>query len=222
MLIVPPLAPRVDTFSLGDMPWERFESFAHDLIARSPGYVNCHLYGTRGQKQRGIDLFADDAAGRRWAFSNKRHREYHPSDARDHIAETTYQAARYVLLLSRPASVGVRDEVRTHPAWDVWDSADLRQKVRDLRAHNPDAAREMIDHHFGAMWRRDFFGLPAVVAFLAPDDYFRDYLDASRLFHHAYDLIGRTAVVDALDGFVRSPARVAVVPGRGGSARTRN
>src|SRR5262249_8744799 len=101
MSVPPPLVPRVDRLPLGDMLWERSERFAQDLIARLPGFTNCHLYGTRGQKQHGIDLFADDMAGQRWAFSNKRYQEYHPSNARDHIAETTYPAGRYVILLSR-------------------------------------------------------------------------------------------------------------------------
>lgn len=68
-MAITPLTPRVDQLVVEDMLWERFEAFAHNLIARLPGYTNCHLYGTRGQKPRGVDLFADDATGRSWAFS---------------------------------------------------------------------------------------------------------------------------------------------------------
>lgn len=220
-MIPNPLTPRVECLPLSEMPWERFEAFAHDLFSRLPEYSNCHRYGVPGQKQDGIDLIADDIAGRRWAFSIKRYERYHPSNARQHIADTTYPAFRYVLLLSRDVSATVQDEVAKHPSWEVWGAAELCQRVRELRAQNPESARELIDYHFGPMWRKDFLGLPAVSAFLAPDDHFREFLDTSRLFHHGYGLVGRSDVVESLVRFTSSAARIAILPGRGGIGKTR-
>src|SRR5581483_3905570 len=149
---------------LNELPWERFEAFAHDLIARFPGFTGCHRYGGQGQAQSGIDVFADDAQGLRWAFSNKRYGRtaYQPNHVSRHVSETTYTAIHYVILLSSIASPAVRQMVDQHEKWDLWDVSDLSQKVRDVAVANPEAARELIDHHFGPCWRRDFLGLPAI------------------------------------------------------------
>jgi hypothetical protein len=179
-----------------------------------------HRYGTQGQKQRGIDLTVDRTDGTRWAFSNKRYDDYQPHDVRKHIGETTYKADRYILLISGIASTAVRDEVRKHPTWELWDAEDLSQRVRlELP---PEVARRLVDHHFGPIWRRDFLGLPAVGAFLSPADYFRPLLDGGRLFHHDFPLVGRQSLLEDLMAFGDSAGeRVLVLPGRGGIGKSR-
>lgn len=217
-----PVSPRPSALRLDELPWERFEAFAHDLIARLPGYSGCHRYGKQGQVQRGIDVFADNAGGQRWAFSNKRYKRYQVNHVSEHISETTYSADQYVILLSSVASTDVRDEVAKHPKWELWDSDDLSQKVRDLAVAAPDAARELVDHHFGTAWRRDFLGLPAVASFLTPTDFFRELLGTDRLLHHSFDLIGRAGILASLMELItKSNPRVAVLPGRGGIGKTR-
>ena len=132
----PPIRPSVAGLPLGEMAWERFEAFAADLISRRPGYTNCHRHGQSGQRQRGIDIFAYKD-GERWAFSNKRLKVYSRSHAEARIAETSYQASHYVILLSRIASPDVRAEIDKHPTWELWDSDDICRKVRDLAAPAP-------------------------------------------------------------------------------------
>jgi hypothetical protein len=127
-----------------------------------------------------------------------------------------------VILLSSLASPAVRQEVDKHSSWDLWDTSDLCQKVRDVAAVNPEGARELVDHHFGPRWRRDFLGLPAIAAFLSPVDFFRELLGTARLFHHSFELIGRAGQLTALTEFVRvGGARVAILPGRGGIGKSR-
>jgi len=190
-----PLTSRPLHLPLGELPWERFEAFTHDLIERLPGFTGCHRHGGQGQAQGGIDVFADDAQAQRWAFSNKRYTRtiYQPHHVTRHISETTYIASHYVILLSSIASPAVRLEVDQHSNWDLWDVSDLSQRVRDVAAANLEAARELIDHHFGPRWRRDFLGFPAVAAFLSPVDFFRELLGTARLFHHSFEL-GVTSV----------------------------
>jgi hypothetical protein len=70
--------------------------------------------------------------------------------------------------------------------------------------------------------RRDFLGPPAVGAFLPPQEYFRPFLDAERLFHHGLPLVGRQALLDDLVAFADSPReRILVLPGRGGIGKSR-
>ncbi len=188
--IRPPALSRVSTLPFADLAWERFEQFAHDMILALPGMrpETAHRHGTQGQKQRGIDLIVQRDCGEWWAFSNKRYKKYQPHHVRKHIAETTYRADRYFLLISSVASTTVRDKLRKNPSWEMWDAEDLSQRVRlELQ---PEVARGLVDHHFGPIWRRDFLGLHAVGAFLPPVDFFRPFLDRDRLFHHDLPLVG--------------------------------
>src|SRR5260370_32376512 len=119
-LIGPPVSPRVATLPFADLAWERFEQFSHDMLLALPGMRpgTAHRYGTPGQGQRGIDLTVQRENGERWAFSNKRYKQYQPHHVRKHISESTYDADRYFMLISGIASTDVRDEVRKHPRWD--------------------------------------------------------------------------------------------------------
>jgi hypothetical protein len=213
----------VATLPFSDLPWERFEQFAHDMLLALPGMRSetAHRYGTQGQTQQGIDLTVLRTDGTRWGFSNKRYKKYQPNHAQKHITDTTYRADRYIILISGTASADVRDEVKKHANWELWDAEDLSQRVRlEL---TPEVARRLVDHHFGPVWRRDFLGLPAVGAFVPPADYFRTLLDPDRLFHHALPLVGRRLLVDELTGFVdgQGRERVLLLPGRGGIGKTR-
>lgn len=218
-----PLTPRVASLPFSELPWERFEQFAHDMLTALPGTrpETAHRYGTQGQTQQGIDLIVQKTDDNWWAFSNKRYKKYQPNHAQKHIADTTYKADRYVILISGVASTDVRDEVKKHSTWELWDAEDLSQRVRlEL---NPEVARRLVDHHFGPVWRRDFFGLPAVGAFVPPADYFRPLLDSDRLFHHALPLVGRQQLVQELTSFSvgQGRERVVLVAGRGGIGKTR-
>jgi hypothetical protein len=58
-LHTPPLAPRLECLPLADLAWDAFEAFCCDLISKLPGVRACHRYGTHGDTQLGIDLFAE-------------------------------------------------------------------------------------------------------------------------------------------------------------------
>ena len=140
--VLAPLVLRQDRLPLGDMPRDRFEAFSADLISNLPETRNhsCHRYGAVGHKQRGIDIFADQLDGSRCAFSNKRYKKYNTAQVVKHVAETTYSAGRYFILISTIAGTDTRDEVRLHPNWGIWDADDLCREVRQLAARDPSAA----------------------------------------------------------------------------------
>ncbi|MFN0051604.1 MAG: hypothetical protein ACKV0T_05395 [Planctomycetales bacterium] len=204
------------------MAWERFEQFGHDLAGSLIGMrpETAHRYGTQGQTQCGIDVIVAHEDGSTWAFSNKRYKKYYASHVQAHIADATYPADHRVILISGIASPAVRDEIRKHSSWELWDAEDLSQKLR--RDVSPDAAKRIVDHHFGPRWRNVVLGLPALCAFLPPSDHFRDLLNPDRLFHHSVPLVGRETVVSELIAFAGSPEkRIAVLQGRGGIGKTR-
>ena len=133
-----PVAPYPELLPLDDpnLPWDRFEAFCEEFISRLPGVKETHRYGRRGSRQRGIDIFADLDDGQRWAFQCKQWKKFTASDAKRAITITDYKADRYILLLSRQATSGVRDACDNHPKWDVWDVGDVSRKVRELPMHS--------------------------------------------------------------------------------------
>ncbi len=217
--VVPPLTPRLERLPLETLGWDAFEAFCRDLISRQPGVRDCHHFGKQGDTQHGIDLFADFETGVRWAFQNKRWKEFGPADADKAIQATTYPADRYIILLSREATAGVRNAIAKHPNWDIWDVRDISQKVRELPL---DAARRLLDQHCGAGVRRAFLGVSAVATFPTPDDFFSPLENTTRLFHHCWSLVGRGDLLQGLNAFADSTAkRVAVLSGRGGIGKTK-
>ena len=217
--VAAPVQSRAEQLPFHELTWRRFQVFCQDLISRLPDVSDSHQYGVEGNPQDGIDLFADMTNDERWAFQNKRWKQFGPQDVEDAVGATTYKADKYVILLSREATAAARKKVASYPGWDVWDRCDLSNKVRQLPV---EAARRLVDDHFGPWWRRAFLGLDAVAAFLAPNDFFRELLDTDRLFHHSFDLIGRADQLAALAELIRSGRlRAAVLPGRGGIGKTR-
>jgi hypothetical protein len=217
-----PVTPRLPSLPFSELGWDRFEQVMHDLCTNLTlmRAETVRRYGTQGQAQGGLDVIGTDTQGRRWGFSCKRYKgKYQPSLAKTHIAETTEKCDQYVILISGPTSPDVLKEVAKNPNWEIWGGDDLSLRVRnDL---TPETARRLVDHHFGPLWRRDFLGVPSVGVFLPPGDHFRAFLDTKRWFHHAFPLVGRQLALQELKDFSDSPARVLILPGRGGIGKTR-
>jgi Restriction endonuclease len=51
------------TLPLGQLQWKDFERLCVRLIRREGSIVQCRLYGTEGQHQKGIDIFARTDSG---------------------------------------------------------------------------------------------------------------------------------------------------------------
>jgi hypothetical protein len=215
----PPLSPRLERLPLEQLNWDAFQEVSRDLIARLPRVRDCHQYGKEGETQLGIDLFAEFENGERWAFQNKRWKKFGPKAVDDAVKATSYTADRFILLLSREATVSARKAVAKHPGWDIWDVRDISQKVRELPL---DSARRLLNHHFGAAVRRAFLGVSAVSTFLTAEDFFRLLLDSSKLFNHTWSLVGRATHLQQLHRFVDADKhRVAILSGRGGIGKTK-
>jgi len=217
----PPVSLRPERLPLNDpeFPWPRFEAFCRDFIQAQTGVLHCRHYGVAGDAQGGIDLIADMADGTTWAPQCKQKARFSKGDAEKAIAATTYQADAYTVLLSCEATRAVRDVFAARPGWDVWDVRDISAKVRALPLA---VAARLVEEHFGSAWREHFLGVRGPSPFVPAVEFFRDLLDPDRLFHHGWDLVGRAETLLALDDFVRAGgARVALLPGRGGSGKSK-
>lgn len=217
--VQPPVTPLLERLPLADLGWDAFEAFCCALVARLPKVRECQHYGKQGDAQEGIDLFAHFENGDQWAFQNKRMKQFGKAAVAKAVAATSYDADRFIILLSREATAETRKEVAKRPKWAIWDARDISRKVRELPLED---ARRLIDDHFGGAVRRAFLGVSAVSTFPTPETYFGQLLDQTKLFNHAWTLVGRVKQLDQLHAFVDSPRhRVAVLSGRGGIGKSK-
>ncbi|MDE0182647.1 MAG: restriction endonuclease [Caldilineaceae bacterium] len=217
----PPVTPYPEFLPLDDpnLPWERFEAFCEEFISRLPGVKETHRYGRTGSRQRGIDIFADFDNGKRWAFQCKQWKKLTKTDATRAIQKTSYRADRFILTLSRQATSGVRDACDSYPDWDVWDVGDISRKVREMETHS---AARLVQAHFGPSWRKAFLGLHGLSSFVKPTDFFHPFSNASALFNHVWELVGRSEHLRQTHEFVESQEqKIAILSGRGGIGKSK-
>lgn len=215
----PPVRPTQQLLPLLAITPEQFQSFCRDLVKELPGIVECHQYGVQGDPQRGIDLVATTNTGETIAHQCRRVQRFSPGDLRDIVANATFEASHYYVLLACRATAGVCDEAKKHPRWTVWDVDQISAKVRAL---SQETARRIVRTTIGAQWCRDFLGLQPFTAFLAPDDFFRPLVDPLKIFNHSCALVGRTNELAALEVFLAAPDKlVFVLSGRGGIGKSK-
>ncbi|HYR10293.1 MAG TPA: ATP-binding protein [Longimicrobium sp.] len=217
-MITPP-TPRPPELPLMQLEWDAFERFCCDLVERLPEVERCHRQGGQGDAQGGIDISATLRDGRQWAFQCKREARFGPAKLRKTIARASFAADRYVLLLASQAKVPLRTEAARHPNWVVWDAEDIARRVRSLP---PESARILVETHFGGAWRAAFLGTTGTAQLLSAEEFFSQLVERSRLFHHAWTLIGRQTVLRELQGFFESSShRIAILTGRGGIGKSK-
>jgi hypothetical protein len=170
------------------LPWKSFENFSHDLLpCLFPGAA-IHQYGGEGHNQKGIDLEMRRADGITWTFQVKRYKQFGPAQVRKVIAEHKRASQKKIILLSRIASPRARDSLHSFPDWEFWDKQDLSLKFRCL---DPWDQHRLIDIYFPG---QDFAltGTLQSTAWLSRDDFFSLFLSDQALFHHCWEIVGRS------------------------------
>ncbi len=229
-----PVAPQPKQlpFYAPEFSWETFEGFFCDFLSAHPTItvgdgatsskvevVSANLYGRRGDSQHGIDIEATMSNGEKWAFQCKHYKSWGVEKTKEAIADCTYKAARKFLLVTRTVSPEVRDEIKTHPGWVVWDSDDISREFLSLP---PDQAARLLYTNFGPEWPKALLGLPGLSPLISAEAKFAPFLTGNRNFHHKLPLIGRKEWLKSLDDFVKnSGARVFLLRGKGGLGKSR-
>lgn len=215
-----PAKAHEDCLPLERLAWEAFEVFCFDLVAQILKPSEIYRYGTQGDNQQGIDIVADIHNGEKWAFQCKQWQRFNKSDAIKVIQQAKeFKANRYILLLSRVASVEVRKVIDNAPRWEVWDVHNISQKVRKLP---PEIARRLVRTHFHPAWQNAFLGISKLNPFVSSEDFFQNWLDSNQPFNHTWKLEGRDGELKSLHEFVTSSEKqVAILPGRGGIGKTK-
>lgn len=203
---------------LNNLSAENFELFSRDLVQALNPSAKVHRYGTQGDNQEGIDLYADRPDRIVYDYQCKRHKQFGPKDIDDAIKITTLEANRHLILLTRRATVEARKEIRKHRDWDLWDIEDVSTKVRSL----PQAEALLIVDTYFPGWRKRFLGIDEPSPWLTPKQFFLPLENKLKLFTHGWRFVGRKTELKKLKEFeTQSDFQAIILSGRGGIGKSR-
>jgi hypothetical protein len=175
---------------LPTLGWKNFERFCLSLLrSLHPDSKQVFLYGREGENQKGVDLQLHWPHGERWTFQSKRREKFRTTDLQAVINEHKIDSQKKILLLSRKASVDLRDALATHPDWEIWDQEDLSQRFRSLDRWDQ---HRLIDTYFPGRHCELTGKLPSQT-WLDPDDFFRPFRSNQAQFHHCWEVVGRSS-----------------------------
>ena len=215
---VRPVRPLVARLPVASLTSEDFERFCRDLIGMRHRGAEVYRYGGPGEAQDGIDVVAELLDGTVVGYQCKRAKQFGPEKLRTAVDAIRFDADRYVLLLSRPASAELRREALAHPKWSVEDVEDVSTVVRlDL---SPNHAERLVETYFPG-WSKDFLGITRPGVWLTANEFFRPSMRPSAAISHGWNLVGRSGELAAADRFMASDQKVLVLSGRGGIGKTR-
>jgi len=128
-----------------------FEELCRDLIAAEPNIANCNRYGTRGERQHGIDLLAEVRNSSEHHVAQCKCYESFPRDkiraASDEFLKhltywQEYQVKRFVLIVAEPLEkVGQREQIIVEQRrfatigirYEVWSLTQIIQHLKPWR-----------------------------------------------------------------------------------------
>jgi hypothetical protein len=161
----PPVVTNAQELPFGELAWEDFERLCLRLARLEANVTHCQMYGTRGQKQKGIDLYAVDGTSLKYrVYQCKRENDFTARKIKK--AVTTFlngawatKADTFVLCTKEQLIETKRaDELEVQRkiladrgiALDPWDAAKLALKLKDLP--------RLVDDFFGRSWVQAYCG----------------------------------------------------------------
>jgi transcriptional regulator with XRE-family HTH domain len=216
--------PLLRELPLADLAWEDFERFCRMLVRLlHPPPAAVHRFGSQGHRQGGIDLYAEVPDGTITTYQCKKYRRstgFGAAKVRAAMTANIHHAAAHFILLSCPATPPARAMVMGTPGWDIWDSEDIANVIREQL--DQDARIQLIDGFFPGH-RQDFLGVEELGPWLTADRFFLPTADPRALLNHSGSLVGCQETVGRLTAFCSGAARdrMAILSGTGGSGKTR-
>lgn len=215
-----PVRPLLTTLPLSELPFDRFEQFSADLISylNPENEVSVHRYGAQGHKQKGADIIAVKNGRKEGVYQCKRVQQFGPTAVKKAVQETSLQAEKYYLLLTRPATPAAREEVFKHQNWSLWDVEDISQLVRKMPLEK---SLRLVGTYFPGGWRKQFLGVDTPGPWLITDEFFQRF-SGDQIFTHSWQFVGRQETLDSISKFLTDQEqKVSVISGTGGSGKTR-
>jgi hypothetical protein len=158
-----PVVTRLQELPFERLTWENFERLCVRLVQREGDVEHCQLYGTRGQDQQGIDIYARSHSGSGYrVYQCRRVERFGPASIRDAITDLLQgkwakSADTFVLCTSHTTiATQYAEEIEKQAqrlgehnvTFAVWDAAYLASRLKQ--------EPRLVD---------DFFGRPYTVAF---------------------------------------------------------
>ncbi len=179
--------------------------------------ANTYAAGS-GRDQKGIDLVAKIEGGETWAFQCKRHKKWNVEQTKKAIADATYPAQHYFLLVACDPHKDVQDEVDRHPTWTFWN---LDRIGDEFRQRVPRSRQPMV-LSFLTPEELKRFAPYATDALVPAADYFAAIRKSAHSFHHHYPLVGRATEMARLKAFMgEADAKVLRISAKGGEGKSR-
>ncbi len=163
--VEPPTVTRIQELPFGNLTWEDFEKLCLRLVRLEANVEYCRLYGTQGQAQRGIDIFARQKTLQKYrVYQCKLVNQFGPAKIRTAISkflEGDWASKTEVFTLCTKESLRStkradafevqRDLLRMKGITLVsWDSNELSTKLKDYA--------NLVDDFFGRSWVATFCG----------------------------------------------------------------
>lgn len=86
-LIAPPINAMIDELPIEQLSWEDFERLCLRLVQINYAMGDCEIYGVKGQKQDGIDVFARVSQGQYQSYQCKKYQKVLPADLEKAVEE---------------------------------------------------------------------------------------------------------------------------------------
>lgn len=159
----PPIVTRVQSLPMSELSWENFERLCLRIVRLDAELETCRVYGTPGQSQEGIDIYAvERSSGKHRVLQCKRVEQFAPSTlsaAVDLFLSGTWAstARRFTICTTfRLESTKLTGEIEKQREklraagieFEVWDAAELDMLLKDQS--------EVVDDFFGRTWVQVF------------------------------------------------------------------
>ncbi len=214
----------------------RFETFVLDLLNAGLA-LPVEPEGSRrvkwaqkrakeGTSQDGVDVIAELEGGHRWGIQCKHYRKLTLSQARAIVeevesAEQVGEAAQHhILAVACEVTKEVQDYFLESRHWDLWTSSTLTSFLK-VKVLPREKAATVASQHFGQECVHALFPLHDKIL-LSGESYFAPMRGQGDLFHHGTTLVGRSAALERIEGFItNSSKKVLIIKARGGEGKSR-
>ncbi len=163
--VAPPVETRLQELPLEQLDWEDFERLCVRLVRYEADIEHCQLYGERGQKQDGIDIFGRLRGATSYAvYQCRRIEKFGPAAIKAAVddflrGKWSERSSRFVLCTTnsgiRRQHADVIEEqaaalAKRRISFEPWD----RSRISELLKIHP----ELVDDFLGREWVRAFCG----------------------------------------------------------------
>jgi hypothetical protein len=161
----PPVETRIQILPFGDLKWEDFERLCYRMARLEADIEHCQLYGIRGQKQEGIDMYAKRRLDSKYTvYQCKREDNFGSSKIESAISKFLkgiWVGRTDTIVLCTKESIERKERAEEiekqrsrlnekNIKFEVWDCTLLSTK---LKSHP-----KIVDDFFGRPWVVAFFG----------------------------------------------------------------